>query len=60
MVEHGRTLGIDVQIVAGAPVATGFVPEPIRWRVEQINGLNMQGRLARDYEHAPSCAVSRI
>lgn len=61
VVEHGRTLGIDIQIVARDPVATGFVPEPIRWRVEQTNGLNMQERrLARDYEHAPSCAESRI
>jgi hypothetical protein len=37
------------------------VPQPIRWRVEQTNGLNMlERRLARDYEHAPSSAESRI
>ncbi|MFF4121779.1 hypothetical protein ACFY0P_51620 [Streptomyces sp. NPDC001714] len=34
VVEHGRTLGIDVQIVARDPVDTGFIPDPIRWRVE--------------------------
>jgi transposase len=61
VVEHGAKHGIDVQIVARNPASTGFVPEPIRWRVEQTNGLNMlERRLARDYEHAPSCAESRI
>ena len=61
VVDHGRTLGIDVQIVERNPARTGFVPEPIRWRVEQANGLNMlERRLAREYEHAPSCSESRI
>jgi len=61
VVEHGATLGIDVQIAARNPANSGFVPEPIRWRVEQTNGLNMiERRLARDYEHAPSCSESRI
>jgi transposase len=61
VVDYGRTLGIDVQIVARNPAAIGFVPEPIRWRVEQTNGLNMlERRLARDYEHAASCSQSRI
>lgn len=61
VVEHGALLGIDVQIIERNPARTGFVPEPIRWRVEQTNGLNMlERRLAREYEHAPSCAESRI
>ncbi len=61
VVDHGRALGIDVQIVERNPARTGFVPEPIRWRVEQANGLNMlERRLARDYEHTTSCAESRI
>jgi transposase len=61
VVEHGTKHGIDVQIVARTPAKGGFVPEPIRWRVEQANGLNMlERRLARDYEHAPSCSESRI
>jgi transposase len=61
VVDHGRALGIDVQIVERNPARTGFVPEPVRWRVEQTNGLNMlERRLARDYEHAPSCSESRI
>lgn len=61
VVEHGAKLGIDVQIVERNPGATGFTPQPIRWRVEQTNGLNMlERRLVRDYEHAPSSAESRI
>jgi transposase len=61
VVEHGAALGIDVQIVERNPADTGFVPQPIRWRVEQANGLNMlERRLVRDYEHAPSSAESRI
>lgn len=61
VVEHGAKLGIDVQIVERNPARTGFVPEPIRWRVEQANGLNMlERRLARDYEHAASSSESRI
>jgi hypothetical protein len=60
VVDHGRALGIDIQIVAHNQASTGFVPEPIRWRVEQANGLNMQERRpARDDEHAPSCSESR-
>jgi transposase len=61
VVEHGAKLGIDVGIVERNPQDKGFVPQPIRWRVEQTNGLNMlERRLARDYEHAPSSAESRI
>lgn len=61
VVEHGRKLGIDVEIVERNPAASGFVPQRIRWRVEQANGLNMlERRLARDYEYAPSSAESRI
>ena len=61
VVDYGRTLGIDVQIVARNPVAARFVPEPVRRGVEQTNGLNMlEWRLARDSEHATSCSESRI
>ncbi|MBS2967061.1 transposase [Actinocrinis puniceicyclus] len=61
VVEHGATRGIEVRIVARNPGNSGFVPEPIRWRVEQTNGLNMlERRLAREYDHAPSCSESRI
>ncbi|MEV2184114.1 IS5 family transposase, partial [Streptomyces sp. NPDC047966] len=38
VVAHGAGLGIDVEIVARNPQATGFVPQPKRWRVEQTYG----------------------
>jgi transposase len=61
VVEHGAKLGIDVEIALRNPRDKGFVPQPIRWRVEQTNGLNMlERRLARDDEHAASSAESRI
>ena len=60
-VEHGARPGIDVEIALRNPRDKGFVPQPIRWRVEQTNGLNMlERRLARDDGHAPSSAESRI
>ena len=53
VVEHGAKLCIDVEIVERNPQDKGFVPQPIRWRVEQTNGLNMlERRLVRDDEHA--------
>ncbi|MFF1746318.1 hypothetical protein [Streptomyces mirabilis] len=35
VVEHGRQVGIDVEIVQRNRRQTGFVPQPIRWRAEQ-------------------------
>jgi hypothetical protein len=35
---HGKTLGIDVEIVKHSPRDKGFVPQPKRWRVEQTIG----------------------
>ena len=61
VVEHGRTMGIDVEIVQRNPAATGFVPQPIRWRVEQTLGtLMLHRRLARDYESNPKTSESRV
>lgn len=61
VVEHGATVGIDVDIVKRDPEATGFVPQPIRWRVEQTNGtLILHRRLVRDYESDPAVAESRV
>ncbi|WUN67538.1 transposase [Streptomyces sp. NBC_00304] len=57
----GRTLGIDVEIVARDPQIKRFVPQPKRWRVEQTYGtLILHRRLVRDYEHHPSSSVSRV
>ena len=61
VVDHGQQVGIDVEIVERNPAETGFVPQPIRWRVEQTNGILMlHRRLVRDYEHRPASAESRV
>ncbi|MGW3827764.1 transposase [Streptomyces sp. NPDC005071] len=61
VVEHGREIGIDVEIVERNPADTGFVPQPIRWRVEQTLGtLMLHRRLTRDYEGNPRSSESRI
>jgi transposase len=61
VVEHGRDLGIDVEIVQRNPDHTGFVPQPIRWRVEQTPGtLMLHRRLVRDYEINPATSEARV
>ena len=61
VVTHGAGLGIDVEIVQRNPQHKGFVPQPKRWVVEQVNGtLMLQRRLARDYDHRPDNAASRV
>ncbi|MDQ0963435.1 hypothetical protein QFZ66_007313 [Streptomyces sp. B4I13] len=54
-------MGIDVEVVERNPAASGFVPQPKRWVVEQVNGIMMlHRRLVRDYEHRPASAESRV
>jgi hypothetical protein len=61
VVEHGTRLGIDVEIVQRNPQQVGFVPQPIRWRVEQTLGtLMLHRRLVRDYESSPLSSESRV
>ncbi|MCX4974996.1 IS5 family transposase [Streptomyces sp. NBC_00620] len=61
VVEHGRSLGIDVEVVSRDPQAKGFAPIPKRWVAEQTFGtLMLHRRLARDYEALPASAVSMI
>jgi len=61
VVEHGAQLGIDVEIVQRNPAQTGFVPQPIRWRVEQSLGtLMLHRRLVRDYEINPATSEARV
>ncbi|MEU6322686.1 IS5 family transposase [Streptomyces sp. NPDC047009] len=61
VVQHGRTLGVDVEIVERNPQDVGFVPQPIRWRVEQTLGtLILHRRLVRDYESRPASSASRV
>jgi transposase len=61
VVEHGAQFGIDVEIVERNPAETGFVPQPIRWRVEQTLGtLMLHRRLVRDYEINPATSEARV
>jgi transposase len=61
VIDHGQQVGIDVEVVERNPAASGFVPQPKRWVVEQVNGIMMlHRRLVRDYEHRPASAESRV
>jgi hypothetical protein len=61
VVEHGRRMGIDVEIVERNPDDKGFIPQARRWIVEQTNGILMfYRRLVRDYEHRPASSRSRV
>lgn len=61
VVDHGATLGIDVEIVERNPTDQDFVPQAKRWIVEQTNGILMfYRRLVRDYEHRPASSRSRV
>ncbi|MEU9858054.1 IS5 family transposase [Streptomyces sp. NPDC047974] len=61
VVAHGAGLGIDVETVTRNPQDRGFVPQPKRWRVEQIYGiLILHRRLVRDHEHHPASSASRV
>ncbi|MGW0665415.1 IS5 family transposase [Streptodolium elevatio] len=61
VVDHGRKLGIEVEVVKRNPDDVGFVPQAKRWVVEQTNGILMFfRRLVRDYEHLASSAESRV
>ena len=61
VVEHGKSVGIDVEIVERNPDDKGFVPQAKRWIVEQTNGILMfYRRLVRDYEHRPASSRSRV
>ncbi len=51
VIQHGATLGIDVEIVRRDPRNRGFVVHPRRWVVERTFGWIMNHhRLALDYE----------
>ncbi|MCY0924407.1 IS5 family transposase [Streptomyces sp. H27-G5] len=61
VVDHGKTLGIAVEIVERNPAEKGFVPQAKRWIVEQTNGILMfYRRLVRDYEHRLASSRSRV
>ncbi|KUO18871.1 transposase, partial [Streptomyces dysideae] len=61
VVDHGKNLGVDVEIVERNPAGEGFVPQAKRWIVEQTNGILMfYRRLVRDYEHRLASSRSRV
>jgi len=61
MVEHGATLGIDVEVVPRNTHIKGFTPVKRRWVVERTLGwVMLHRRLARDYETHPTNSASMI
>ncbi|WSC50086.1 transposase [Streptomyces sp. NBC_01762] len=63
VVIHGALLDIAVDVVRRNPgdQGKGFVPQPKRWVVEQVNGtLMLHRRLAREYDHRPDNSASRV
>jgi transposase len=61
VVEHGATLGVDVEIVTKDPLVKGFSVIKRRWVVERTIGWLMQHRrLARDYETLPATSATMI
>jgi transposase len=60
-VEHGATLGIDVEVVPRNTQVKGFSVVKRRWVVERSFGwLMFHRRLARDYETHPASSKSMI
>ncbi|SCF00360.1 transposase, IS4 family [Micromonospora purpureochromogenes] len=61
VIEHGATLGIDVEVVAKDPHVKGFSVVKRRWVVERTLGwIMLHRRLARDYEALPGNSANMI
>ncbi|MDO0934147.1 IS5 family transposase [Streptomyces sp. DG2A-72] len=61
VVEHGATLGIDVEVVNRNPESRGFQVVKRRWVVERsIGWIMMHRRLARDYETLTASSEAMI
>jgi transposase len=61
VIEHGATLGIDVEVVTKDPQVRGFSVVKRRWVVERSLGwIMLHRRLARDYEALPHNSASMI
>jgi len=54
--------GVDLQITAKPEGAKGFVPQPVRWRVEATNGTlsNRFRRLAKHWEASTGAAENLV
>ncbi|CAI7980489.1 transposase [Frankia sp. Hr75.2] len=60
-IEHGATLGIDVEVVPRKTGTPGFHVVKRRWVVERSLGwLMLRRRLARDYENLPTSSEAMI
>ncbi|WSQ50487.1 hypothetical protein OG233_04455 [Streptomyces sp. NBC_01218] len=60
---HGALPDIDMEVVRRNPddQGKGFVPQPKRRIVDQVNGtLMLHRRLAREYDHRPDTSTSRV
>ncbi|MCX5096360.1 transposase [Streptomyces sp. NBC_00365] len=61
VIEHGASLGIDVEVVNGNPGVRGFHVVKRRWVVERsIGWIMLHRRLARDYETLPASSEAMI
>lgn len=61
VVEHGATLGIDVEVVNRNPETRGFHVVKRRWVVERsIGWIMLHRRLARDYETLTTSSEAMI
>ena len=61
VIEHGATLGVDVEVVTKDPTIKGFSIVKRRWVVERTLGWLMHHRrLVRDYETRPHNSASMI
>lgn len=61
VIEHGATLGIDVEVVSRNTQTRGFHVVKRRWVVERSLGwLMLHRRLARDYETLPASSEAMI
>ncbi|RPE46987.1 DDE family transposase [Streptomyces sp. Ag109_O5-1] len=61
VIEHGASLGIDVEVVNRNPGVRGFHVVKGRWVVERsIGWIMLHRRLARDYETLPATSEAMI
>jgi transposase len=61
LIEHGATLGIDVEVVSRKAETRGFHVVKRRWVVERSLGwLMLYRRLSRDYETLPASSQAMI
>jgi transposase len=61
LIEHGATLGIDVEVVSRKAETRGFHVVKRRWVVERSLGwLMLYRRLTRDYETLPASSQAMI